>query len=171
MQRTFSANFDVERIVQEDSDGCAIASVAMIVNYLKGTDLTYDRVKKDNGGSVTVNFEDLLEKTYKLNYTRYNGSFSSLRRTLFEILVDEEIPTIVQVTNQSGGSHFVVVNHLDTVTLPVYVDDDGNEVPDVGSITSSNFGIVDPGRSGGPYTLADVISRYDGDLTSIREAY
>ena len=171
MQRTFSANFHVKRIVQEEEEGCAIASVAMIVNYLKGTDLGYYDVKKDNGNEISVKFEKLLEDKYKLNYTRYDGSFSSLRRTLFEILVDKEIPTIVHVTNQSGGSHFVVVNHLDTVTLPVYVDDDGNEVPDVGSITSSNFGIVDPGRSGGPYTLADVISRYDGDLTSIREAY
>lgn len=168
--RTININLPVNTVIQGDDNGCAVASSAMVVNYLTGDNMKYVDAKSDNNG--TSMSWDAFAKMHGLNFQRIpssgDSSFQSLKSQLFRLLNDESIPVVVRVSG-TNGDHYVVVKGV-FGTFPVIIDDYGTEFIDVGSVTASMFRVVDPWSSWNAtnLTLQDVMDdKGTGNLAAL----
>lgn len=172
--KTVSLNYPITRVAQKDPDGCGIASATMDVNFVKGTNYTYEDIKSANDNVTTVDWSKIA-RNEGLDHTRIPSGgamsdFATLKTDLFNELYYNERPVIVYVKNNStGGQHFVVVNGFQG-TLAFFLDEGGVEYPSPAGATAAMFKIVDPGYTD-HYTLADVMNHYSGDLKTIHFFY
>lgn len=168
--RTVNINLPVNSVIQGDDVGCAVASSAMVVNYLTGANLTYEQAETANGGT-SMNWSGFASN-YGLSYQRVptsgDSSFASLKVQLFRLLYDENIPVVVRVYG-TKGQHYVVVKGI-YGTFPEIIDDNGNVSVNVSSATASMFKVVDPWPSWNAtnLTLQDVMDdKGTGDLKAL----
>lgn len=170
--RTFNKNLNVIRVVQNPGE-CSIASSAMVANYLTGSNLDASTAKTKNGGSSSMQWS-VFASNCGLSYQRVPNtgdlSFSALKTDLFNLLINENIPVVVRITNPntSPADHYVTVKGF-YGTLPTLPNDDGTEVINTGSITPSMFKVVDPEPAwANNQTLQDVMDvKKGGDLKAL----
>jgi len=111
------AKLDVDRIYQNDNYSCATTSLAMLMNYQDGKDITYDKnIVWDKSGSTInsvrkegndINGLNRIADTYGFeNYEFIQGlSIDELK-----YLITQDIPVLINIRNYySRGSHAVVV--------------------------------------------------------------
>ncbi|SHJ30614.1 C39 family peptidase [Lutispora thermophila] len=176
--RTVNLNYPIDRI-QQKPGGCGIASAAMDINYVTNKKYSYDDIFEANDKSVYVDWAKIIKNLEKkgekgLKYTRIpsgstKSTFAKLKTDLFNQLYYNKRPVIAYIENNSGGTHFVVVNGFHG-TLSFLPDDNGNEYPSPAEAKADMFKIVDPGYEN-HYTLADVMNYYKGELKSLHFYY
>lgn len=166
--RAVNIDLPVGKIQQEaGSSGCAVASSAMVVNYLKGTNMTYNDALARNG-DVEMYWSRFADKSGVSFEKIGDSSFEGLKHELFSLLYNERIPVVVRVTGTTKNpTNYVVVNGFDG-NLPFIEDSNGNEYPRLVSVTPSMFKIVDPEPAyQNNITLQDVMNVKKGDLKAL----